>query len=283
MQLSIVEQFKLYRQYQSIVTTAERFFKTSAVFNNFKEAAYNAFNEGNLDDFQFAIDALTTLEANQSSPLYTQQVDLLTESPLFDNFVNLLSTISTPHQDTETIEAPASFGQAVQDNLQMGEEQSLVHSSIYTPEEASELFPQTNKILINTNTTMDQSEKLLSGDGIITNPQAFTNNQIEQARFESFSKQLSESSSASETENIIEEFTPTNTISSYASTEDTSSLIAMQQEEYAGQVDPYIITDQTQDISVKIQEEILKIRGGRTTEEMGAQANPALGLEPTMC
>ena len=209
MQLNVLEQFKLYKQYQSIISDAERFFKSTAVFDNFKCQAFKAYQEGNLDDFQFTIDALTILEASQDSPLYNQQVDLITEAPQFDNFVTLLSTISAPQQEADVAKVNATFTGAVNNSLQINEEQTIIQGQTYTPLDAATVFPQTNKIILDTNSLSDQSNKLISsGNGLITNPRAFTSIQLEQERQNAFAEELSTTQDESEAQDVIDKFTP---------------------------------------------------------------------------
>lgn len=269
MQLSVLDQFKLYRQYQFIVANAERFFNSSTVFNNFKDQAFKAYTEGNLDDFQFAIDALTTLEASQNSPLYNQQVDLITESPQFDNFVTILSIISEPQQEAEITSTSAAFTNAVNYSLQIDEEQTIIQGTPYTSLDAKTVFPQTNKIVLDTNTTVEQSEKFMSGDGFITNPQAFTSIQLEQERESAFTEALSEAQSETEAQDLIYKFTPD---SVYPETSPAESINTSMYEEYFDQVDPTIVSQEISDINQKITEELIKLHGGQS---VSMESNPS--------
>ena len=255
---NVLEQYKLYKQYQSIISEAERFFQTTTVFENFKSQAYTAYTQGNLDDFQFTIDALITLEQSQNSPLYEVEVERLVNSPQFDAFADLLSTISSPHQTLEeSLEVSSSVATAVNESLPIGQEQTLLSSAEYTPEEIDIIFPKSNKIVLDTTSHAGQAEKLLSGDGFITNPQAFTTNKLEDERQANFEEELSSTQNEQQAQDLVDKYTPASF--SPDITQPDSQISTTMQSEYSGQLDATFIMEQTADIANTIKEEMFKM------------------------
>ena len=113
-------------------------------------------------------------------------------------------------------------------------------------------------VILNTNTTVDQGEKFISsGEGFITNPKAFTNTQLEEERFNAFSDAISNAQTETETQQIIDDFSPSDIQPTQTPIEDSTNITM--QDEYYGQVDPTIVSEQVGEINVKIHEELRKL------------------------
>lgn len=114
---NIIEQYKLYKEYENILKRAKDVFPSSQVYNNFKDYAFEAYQNGNLDLIKFAINSFEDLEALKTSPLYASRVDELTKDPKFVSFSSLIPEISSQYANEEKFKGTENFNNELNEEM----------------------------------------------------------------------------------------------------------------------------------------------------------------------